>query len=196
MLTGSSDHTARKWDINTYECVHIFKGHSSNVLRVICYKTFVFTCSFDQTARCWNFNTGECLQEFKGHKRGVYHLIFIPGNRNDVSVTECDNDDGSLKKSSEKNGDSVKSDDRKLGILLTGSADSTAKAFSLVTGECLTTFREHQGVINCMLTDAPGKVLYTGAADGTVRSWNINTGGIINRFEGHHAAVICMIVSC
>jgi WD40 repeat protein len=176
VITGSADKTVRKWDMSTCDCVHVFKGHTSLVNRIICTGDFIFTSSYDRTARCWDFDTGECIRVFTGHKRGVYPLIFIPADDEDVDPVNFDWDGNK-------------------DILITGSADFTAKSFSFETGKCLKTFKEHQGAITCMSTDAMGKVLFTGSTDGTVRSWNIIKGEVIKRFEGHQASIICMTVS-
>lgn len=176
VLTGSADKTIRKWDMSTCECVHIFRGHGSLINRIICTGDFVFSSSYDRSARCWDFDTGECVRVFTGHKRGVYPLIFIPADEEDITPESFDWDGNK-------------------DILITGSADFTARTWSFETGKCLKVFREHEGAITCMATDPLGKTLYTGSTDHTVRSWNIIKGDLIKVFEGHQASIICMTVS-
>ena len=90
-------------------------------------------------------------------------------------------------------------------VLITGSADGTARAWSFSTGNCtkifkvyyretsllrkysprnplvglVVLFQGHYGAITTMSTDAAGKVLYTASADATIKSWNILTGQVI-----------------
>ena len=171
VLTGSADKTVRKWDMGTCDCLHIFRGHNSLINRLICTGDFIFSSSYDRTARCWEFDTGECIRVFSGHKRGVYPLIFIPDDE-DTGPTSANRD-----------------------ILMTGSADFTARSWSFETGKCLKKFEGHNGAITCMATDPNGRVLFTGSTDQTVRSWDIRNGDSLKTFEGHQASIICMTVS-
>lgn len=175
VLTGSADKTIRKWDMSTCDCVHVFRGHNSLINRIICTGDFVFSSSYDRSARCWDFDTGECIRVFTGHKRGVYPLIFIPI---DDEEAESENYDW----------------DGNKDILITGSADFTARAWSFETGKCIRVFKEHEGAITCMSVDATGKILFTGSTDQTVRSWDVATGERYKVFRGHTASIICMTV--
>ncbi len=177
VITGSADKTLRKWDMSTCDCVHVFKGHSSLINRVICTGDFIFSSSYDRTARCWDFDTGECIRVFSGHKRGVYPLIFIPAEDDDEEK------DGAFEWEGNKD------------ILITGSADFTARAWSFETGKCVRIFKDHSGAITCMSTDAAGQLLFTGSTDMTIRSWDIAKGTVKKVFSGHQASIICISVS-
>ncbi|KAK3592446.1 hypothetical protein CHS0354_004877 [Potamilus streckersoni] len=176
VLTGSADKTVRKWDVATCECLVIMRGHTSVIYRMICTGDFVFTSSYDRTARCWDFDTGECIRVFRGHKRGVYPLIFIPGDDDDVHEGNLDTLDGSK------------------DLLITGSADFTARTWNFETGQCIKVFKGHTGAITCMSTDSIGRTLFTGSTDQTIRSWNIVNGEQLKLFSGHQGSVICMVV--
>ena len=177
VLTGSADKTIRKWDVSTCECVLICRGHTSIIYRMICTGDFIFTSSYDCTARCWDFENGECLRVFRGHKKFVCPLIFIPADDDDVDDTldmEGAND-----------------------LLITGSADATARKWNFETGKCLHVFKGHdsrEGAIMCMATDSLGRILFTGSGDKTIRSWNLSRGEQLKVFEGHTGSVICMQV--
>lgn len=177
VLTGSADKTIRKWDVSTCECVLICRGHTSIIYRMICTGDFIFTSSYDCTARCWDFENGECLRVFRGHKKFVCPLIFIPADDDDV--------DGTLDM------------DGANDLLITGSADATARKWNFETGKCLQVFKGHdsrEGAIMCMATDNLGRILFTGSADKTIRSWNLARGEQLKVFEGHTGSVICMQV--
>ncbi|KAL3854612.1 hypothetical protein ACJMK2_013875 [Sinanodonta woodiana] len=176
VLTGSADKTVRKWDVATCECLVIMRGHTSVIYRMISTGDFVFTSSYDRTARCWDFDTGECIRVFRGHKRGVYPLIFIPGDDDDVPEGNLDTVDSSK------------------DMLITGSADFTARTWNFETGQCIKVFKGHTGAITCMSTDSIGRTLFTGSTDQTIRSWNIVSGEQLKLFSGHQGSVICMVV--
>lgn len=184
VLTGSADGTLRKWNTDNGQCVHVYKGHTDAVNRMITTKNFIFTSSHDCTARCWQFDTSIkaqsadnefCLKVFNGHASAVFPLIYIPmsfggGHDNTENGTGC--------------------------TLVTGSADCTARAWSVSDGRCLRRFVGHTGSIQCMSVDQYGKILFTGAADKTIRSWDLERRGeSLKVFEGHEKAVLSMLVS-
>ena len=173
VLSGSADKTIRKWDVGTCDCLYVLTGHTSVVYRMICTGDFIFTSSYDRTARCWDFDSGECIRVFRGHKRGVYPLIFIPADEDDLEETHLD---------SSKD------------LLITGSADFTARTWDFETGQQLKTFKGHKGAVTCMSVDPLGKTLFTGSTDFTIRSWHIYKGSQLKVFEGHQGSVICMQV--
>ncbi len=94
-------------------------------LRLIVTGDFIFSSSYDKTARAWHFDTqdiGEnmedeaCIRTFQGHTKGVYPIIFIPAE-------DFDPNDGAV----------INPGD----MLITGSADHTARSWSFDTGGCL-----------------------------------------------------------
>lgn len=175
ILTGSSDKTVRKWDVeNNFQSIAICKGHISLIHRMICTGDFIFTSSFDHTSRCFDFDTGECLRVFKGHKRGIYPLVFIP---------TLDEDD-----------EMENHDDESIGMLLTGSADATVRSWNCDTGRTINVFRGHTGPITCMATNDKREVLATGSTDKNVLVWKISSGQILKTCEGHTSSVVCLQV--
>ena len=176
VVTGSADKTVRKWDITTCDCMLILNGHKSLINRIICTGDFVFSSSYDRTVRCWDLESGECIRVFSGHKRGVYPLVFIPADEEEVSPETFDWDGNK-------------------DILISGSADFTARSWSFETGKCLQTFKGHTSAITCMSTDPTGRTLYTGSADANIRSWDVLTGESLKTFEGHEQAIIALVVS-
>ena len=81
-------------------------------------------------------------------------------------------------------------------LIVTGSGDCTAKAWSLETAKCVRTFRGHLGAINTMATDDSGRTLFTGSMDQTIRSFEVETGRPLFVFAGHDGPVLYLSVSC
>lgn len=71
LMTGTMEGIARVWDVRTRRQIHILRGHTKSVERVIFARDArtVLTSSSDHTVRMWDFRTGECLQVFEGHQR-------------------------------------------------------------------------------------------------------------------------------
>ena len=96
--------------------------------RILCTGEYIFSSSYDKTAKAWLFDTTDieegceteaCVKTFKGHKKGIYPLIFIPLERDDII------------------GDGSPTVTLAGGILITGSADCTAKSWSFDAEICL-----------------------------------------------------------
>jgi len=81
-------------------------------------------------------------------------------------------------------------------LIVTGSGDCTAKAWSLDTAKCVRTFTGHLGAINTMATDNTGRTLFTGSMDQTIRSFEVATGRPLFIFRGHDGPVLYIAVSC
>jgi len=80
-------------------------------------------------------------------------------------------------------------------VIVTGSGDCTAKAWSLDTAMCVRTFCGHLGAINSMATDDGGHTLFTGSMDQTIRSYELATGRPIFVFRGHDGPVLYISVN-
>ena len=99
-----------------------------SVYRILVTGDFIFSSAYDKTARAWLFDTNDldagheaeaCIKTFSGHTKGVYPLIFIPAEETvGVEVT-------------------TKGEIHPGDILITGSADQTARSWSFETGGCL-----------------------------------------------------------
>ncbi|UYV66207.1 WDR86 [Cordylochernes scorpioides] len=211
-LTGAADNTVRKWALGSARCLQVFEGHSARVARLLCTGDFVFSTAHDRTARVWLFtprqgetpafrvfqsiiNAGRILlngallpyvimngkcrylhgRMFQGHTKAVIPAVFVPAADNPLvgrSVHEAD-------------------------VLLTGSADHTARAWAFRSGTCLHEFKGHSAAVNALAVDPrdPSSVLFTGGADGLIKCWDIRTGHCLRDFTGHKGAVMCLLVT-
>uniref|UniRef100_UPI003AAB28E0 zinc finger protein 106 n=1 Tax=Centroberyx gerrardi TaxID=166262 RepID=UPI003AAB28E0 len=64
------------------------------------------------------------------------------------------------------------------GLLYTCSGDNTARAYSLVSRECLAVFEGHTNKVNCLLVSSPPNMLarlYTGSSDQTIRCYSMKS---------------------
>ncbi|CAF3418776.1 unnamed protein product [Rotaria socialis] len=179
LVSASADRTMRKWDLTDGQCVFIYSGHTSLINRIVCTGDFLFSTSYDRTARCWDFDTGACVRVFRGHKHGILPILFIPAEHSGGGGGDEDLDQDT----------NIYAKD----LIVTGSQDKTAKAWSFETGECLKTFRGHTGAILCLATDRVGKILFTGSGDNTIRAWDIYRGTELHVYEQHQAAIISLL---
>merc|ERR1719283_197589 len=104
-------------------------------------------------------------------------MIFIP------SADDYEEEDDS-------DGPSIRAGD----VLMTGSADMTARSWSFESAGCLKQFRGHTGAVTTMATDSSGRVLFTAGADSAVKSWNIQSAQLLKTMDGHTNSVISLLV--
>ena len=89
---------------------------------------FIFSSSYDKTSKAWLFDTNDldagheadaCVRTFTGHTKGIYPLVFIPAEATvGAEVT-------------------ARGEIHPEDMLITGSADQTARSWSFETGGCL-----------------------------------------------------------
>lgn len=79
LVSGSSDNTAKAWEMNSNDCLITFKGHEGPVLclAVDGKGKLLFTGSSDCTVRSWDLLTGAPIKVFKGHSASVLSIQVI-----------------------------------------------------------------------------------------------------------------------
>ena len=202
VVTASADKTIRKWDILSGDCLYTFTGHQSVINNLLIHGNLLFSTSYDKTARQWDLDTGECLKEYIGHTRGVNPLILVDLSLQDMRPARRVSRTRLQRLSSMQDSPSGSCTSRSLihnhrVLLITGSADNTARAWPVATNSLSSTkvYKGHGSGIQCLTAREKHRELYTGSSDGNVRSWDIESGQILKVFDGHHGAIVCMKVS-
>ena len=67
--------------------------------------------------------------------------------------------------------------DSSSSFLISGAEDTNIKIWDLRTGSrgCLTTFKEHSGIIQCLDISTNSRILISGAQDGCVKVWDMSS---------------------
>ncbi len=80
---GSSDHTARIWDLGSGECETILRGHEGTVTGLACNGdgSRIATGSVDRTLRLWDAVSGGSLLTLRGFEEEVTSIAFSPDDR-------------------------------------------------------------------------------------------------------------------
>lgn len=199
LVTASADKTIIKWDVLTGRCECVLAGHQSVINGILIHQGFIFSTSYDKTARQWDLVTGECLQQYAGHERGVNPLIMVDLGLQDmrptrrVSRTRLHSIQNSPSGSSSTSRSVPRCSHRFL--LITGSADSTARAWPMDSPVSTMVYKGHGSAVQCLAARDKHRELYTGSSDGTIRSWDIQSGQILNVFDRHQGAIVCLQVS-
>ena len=174
VFTASADYSVRKWDLKTCECLHEFNGHTSTVNKIIFSQGLLFSGSYDRTARVWDVRSGDLLRVFEGHHRSLFPLLLVSNSKTRRAHVDLDSNDD---------------------ILITGSADYTAKSWGMNSNQCLVTFKKHTGAVLSLAVDSNNKTLFTGSTDTTICMWDLLSGRHLKTLEGHLATVLNLQVS-
>ncbi|CAB1108406.1 unnamed protein product [Ectocarpus sp. CCAP 1310/34] len=89
VATGSSDSTAKVWDVERGYCTHNFRGHTG-VVSVVAFhpdskRLTLVTGSEDTTVRVWSLSEQSCTAVLKAHLSYVTSLAFLPGGTGVIS---------------------------------------------------------------------------------------------------------------
>ena len=91
VITGSSDKTAKMFDITTGTCLFTFTGHTSTIRAVTVTPDGrrIVTGSNDKTAKLFDIASGACLATMVGHTDAICSVAITP---NGAQVVTGSND--------------------------------------------------------------------------------------------------------
>ncbi|XP_011728132.2 WD repeat-containing protein 86 isoform X2 [Macaca nemestrina] len=177
LVTGSTDGTAKVWQVASGCCHQTLRGHTGAVLCLVLDTPghTAFTGSTDATIRAWDILSGEQLRVFREHQGSVICLElvnrFVYSGSADRTVKCWLADTGECVRTFTAHRRNVSALKYHAGTLFTGSGDACARAFDAQSGELRRVFRGHIFIINCI--QVHGQVLYTASHDGALRLWDV-----------------------
>jgi WD40 repeat protein len=194
VVTGSSDYTAKIWDVATGNLLKTLVGHT-NIVWVANFSpdgTKVVTASSDNTAKIWDVATGNVLFNLVGHTESVYDANFSPDGTKVVTTSFDDTAKiwdvatGNLLKTLVGHTNIVwvanfSPDGTKV---VTASIDKTAKIWDVATGNLLFDLVGHTGALNRAYFSSDGTKVVT-AGDNTAKIWDVITGNLLKTLVGH-----------
>ncbi|KAM7119984.1 WD repeat-containing protein 86 isoform 3-T3 [Molossus nigricans] len=177
LVTGSTDGTAKVWQVASGCCHQTLRGHTGAVLCLVLDTPShtAFTGSTDTTVRAWDILSGEQLRVFREHQGSVICLELanrhVYSGSADRTVKCWLVDTGEHVRTFPAHRHSVSALKYHAGTLFTGSGDARARAFDAQSGALQRVFRGHAFIINCI--QVHGQVLYTASHDGALRLWDV-----------------------
>ncbi|KAI5942735.1 WD repeat-containing protein 86 [Manis javanica] len=177
LVTGSTDGTAKVWQVASGCCHQTLRGHTGAVLCLALDTPghTAFTGSTDGTIRSWDILSGEQLRVFQEHQGSVICLELVNqhvySGSADRTVKCWVADTGEPVRTFTAHRHSVSALKYHAGTLFTGCGDARARAFDAQSGALQRVFRGHAFVINCI--QVHGQVLYTASHDGALRLWDV-----------------------
>ncbi|XP_036885401.1 WD repeat-containing protein 86 isoform X1 [Sturnira hondurensis] len=161
LVTGSTDGTAKVWQVASGCCHQTLRGHTGAVLCLVLDTPShtAFTGSTDATIRAWDILSGAQLRVFREHRGSVICLELVNqhvySGSADRTVKCWLVDTGERVRTFTAHRHSVSALKYHAGTLFTGSGDARARAFDAESGALQRVFRGHAFVINCIQVGAP-----------------------------------------
>lgn len=192
LVSGSTDKTARIWDLWTGSTLCILSGHKSVVRSLRIYDDYIATGSRDSEIRIWNFR-GTCLSILKGHTMSVRcmdidenHLV---SGSYDGSVALWDYRRGRLLRYLKPHGLRVYSVSLSSSHVASGSLDSSVH-ISTINGRLLCSYKIHRSLVIWLKFVSNGRYLLSSGADGILCKWDVLEDMLVYKIEenGHITA--------
>ncbi|GAA5849802.1 hypothetical protein JCM8547_000567 [Rhodosporidiobolus lusitaniae] len=198
VVSGGCDRDVRVWDVETGECLHTLRGHTSTVrcMRILDGRPIAVSGSRDKTVRVWDIERGECLHVLNGHQLSV-RCLEVSGNKVvsgsydatcrlwNVDTGECLHVfRGHIHQIYAVAFDGVR--------VVTGSLDSTVRIWSAETGEFLALLQGHTSLVGQLQLDPSSNVLVTGGSDGRVLVFDLDSFQPKHVLQAHANSVTCL----
>jgi len=198
VITGSSDNTARLWNVATGQALGQPLRHQGEV-QVVAFspdgKT-VITGSSDNTARLWDAATGQALGQPLMHRGEVKAVAFSPDGKTvitgsrDNTARFWDAATGQalgqpLTHQGEVEAVAFSPDGK---TVITAEGD-TARFWDAATGQRLGQLMTQGGYVYAVAFSPDGKTVFTGCLDSTARFWDAATGQPLGPTLTHSSTV-------
>lgn len=198
VLTGSMDHTARLWDIETGKELQLFKGHTSWVWSVAFSpdeKEVLTSGALDKTLRLWTIE-GKEIRKFEGHAGWTYGADISPDGKYVVSSEAKDG--MAIRLFEAKTGKELRKleghtgyvwrvafspDGKKIGSICFN--DKSFRIWDVETGKALVIgANAHETAVVGMAFSPDGRYLLTSGRDLSCKLWEVETGKLVRKYTG------------
>jgi WD40 repeat protein len=205
-VTGSSDRTARVWDLRTGKEKQPQLSHTAPVYSVAVTQdgTRVVTGA-EKEARVWDANTGKLLRTLP-HKDFVNGIALTPDGKRAVTTSSDRLAQVWDLSTGEKEAEFKDHTSAVYGVaitrdgmhVVTGSSDRTARIWDISKpndGSVLWRQDAHKETVFAVAFSPDGSRVVTGSIDRTARIWDSKTGKMLRVLEGHTGPVYSVAVT-
>lgn len=188
LVSGSTDHTVRVWDLSKKKCTHVFRGHTATVrcldvimpvaskdaqgqTRYVPERPVVVTGSRDATLRMWNLpQKGDpewfSPDNYSQSEPDPFFIRTLMGHTNPVRAVSG-----------------------YANTIVSGSYDKTVRVWDLTTGECRWELVGHTQNVYAAVIDPERDRCISASMDSHVNIWDLKTGTLIYSLAGHTSLV-------
>lgn len=192
LVSGGCDRDVRVWDMQTGQCLHTLRGHTSTVrcLKMSDANTAI-SGSRDTTLRVWDIRTGVCRNVLVGHQASVRCLeikgdIVVSGSY-DATAKIWSISEGRCLHTLSGHFSQIYAIAFDGQRVVTGSLDTSVRVWDAHTGEPVAVLQGHTSLVGQL--QLRGNTLVTGGSDGSVRVWSLEKMCPIHRLAAHDNSV-------
>lgn len=179
------------WDLNNYSFVHVFKGHTASIGRLVGDGDYVASSSYDETVRVWSLVNKTCVAVYKLREKHAALaldndvLFFSPGNKDfrihiKNFLLENQNKYKPLVGHTDE-ANILKIKDR---MLFSGAFDGTIRQWDWRQGHCVRLLIPGNPGVICSLSVYKDRLASSSNFPrDPIRLWDLNTGKEIGRFQ-------------
>lgn len=155
LLSASADGQVRLWNLDTFLCLCIFKGHSGPVWRVQWgpHGHYFATGGRDQVLRIYAQDSITSKRDCVGHDSSISAITWHPNGTYVFSASD--------------------------------QTDRSIRMWSVVTGECVRVLTGHTDDIATLECAPNGKILASADWGGNIFFWDLEKGTLIKKSRGH-----------
>lgn len=155
LLSSSSDGTIRLWNLDTWLCLCVYKGHSGPVWKVQWgpHGHYFASAGRDKVMRIWTQDRITSLRDCVGHNDSISAIAWHPNGAYVFSASD--------------------------------QTDRSIRMWSVVTGECVRVLAGHAEDISALECAPNGKILASADWAGSILFWDLEKGTLIKRSRGH-----------
>jgi len=200
-VSGSYDHTAKLWDLQTGGVIKTFCGHTGPVCSVSISpdSTTLASGSWDTSIRLWGVLTGECVHVISGHSKTLKSLSFSPKNPQylvsssyDQTIKQWNINGCQIGPTHQGDGVAFSSD----GTYFVSWSQEAITVQTSESGVVVIKFQAPSGKFNCCCF-SPSSEFMAGGAGHTIYVWNISCSDpyLFKTFVGHTGDITALTFS-
>ena len=175
IASSSDDSLIKLWDISTFRCVKVLKGHTSGIrsLAMLMNGNLV-SGSWDKTIKIWQ--TSELVNQYDGENTVIKipdHSMTLKGHVNAVLTVH------------------VLADGK---TIASGSSDYQVKLWDSETGQCTKTLVGHTGEVLALAAKMDNKTIISAGGDRMIKIWDSEKklNQCRDTLAGHSGPVWCI----
>lgn len=155
LLSSSADGQIRLWNLDTWRCMVIFKGHAGPAWQVQWspHGHYFATAGRDKVLRIWAQDRVTSLRECVGHDDSISAITWHPNGLYVFSVSDM--------------------------------TDKSIRMWSIATGECVRVMTGHTEDVGALECAPNGKILASADWGGNILFWDLENGTLIKKSRGH-----------
>jgi hypothetical protein len=203
LLSGSWDHTLRRWDIATGKQTGTYDGHENVVYCVVALPggRYALSGGDDRVLKLWDLASPHAVREFKGHAGEIWSVATFPDGKTALSASL----DATMRLWNVEDATTTgvfRGDTRILcvaivpgGKVAVSGAKQALQSWNIDDQSLIRQFAGHQADVKAVVALPNGREMLSGSDDTTLRLWELSSGRELHRFEEHKGRITALAIS-